>query len=217
MGRPKGSRLTPEHREHISAGMARAWEQKREREDDFLSDLADAEEILDDLDATLAQARSEGHPGRAGRSSRSTIYNLDRSSHRELMDGLAELREVISDLKAGKVSERNAASVPFVSEHQTRHEPTTTKHSHDHAAYGEADHDDGLHFHEHIHVGDAHHNHEHTHTGSLGSEGSTGPVYPGGGFTDGAYGRMLNAATGPVERARLRRELDEQANRRLGL
>ena len=58
---------------------------------------------------------------------------------------------------------RGAATEPWVSSGQTRHEPMTGTHSHDHAAMGAADHDDGIHAHTHTHRGDALHDHEHPH------------------------------------------------------
>jgi ATP-dependent protease ClpP protease subunit len=67
---------------------------------------------------------------------------------------------------SGKPS--NAAAVPYVGERQTRHEPMTGRHRHDHSAFEAGDHDDGLHFHMHAHSNDADHNHpgqhdEHNH------------------------------------------------------
>lgn len=55
----------------------------------------------------------------------------------------------------------NAATVPYVSETQTRHAPMTGTHSHDHGAFDSEDHDDGVHTHVHTHNGDADHGHDH--------------------------------------------------------
>lgn len=60
---------------------------------------------------------------------------------------------------------RNAASIPYVSETQSRHVPMTTGprgHTHDHAAYEASDHDDGMHLHPHVHANDANHHHDHS-------------------------------------------------------
>jgi ATP-dependent protease ClpP protease subunit len=57
---------------------------------------------------------------------------------------------------------RNAAAIPYVSTRQTRHEPMTGDHEHDHSAGGHDDADDGIHSHVHHHEGDAlHDSHEH--------------------------------------------------------
>jgi hypothetical protein len=52
-----------------------------------------------------------------------------------------------------------AASVPYVSESTHRHMPTTVTHSHDHGAFGQPDHDDGIHSHTHSHSNDSSHAH----------------------------------------------------------
>jgi ATP-dependent protease ClpP protease subunit len=62
----------------------------------------------------------------------------------------------------------NAASVPYVGSTQTRHEPTTVTHSHDHAAMGADDADDGIHSHSHTHDGDS--MHDHSHDGTEGAD-----------------------------------------------
>lgn len=72
----------------------------------------------------------------------------------------------------------DAAAVPYVSERQTRHEPMTGTHAHDHAAFEAGDHDDGVHLHRHSHRGDADHHHSHAgipteepHEPGMGHEG----------------------------------------------
>jgi len=56
---------------------------------------------------------------------------------------------------------RNAASHPYQSTTEVMHEPVTGMHSHNHSAFGNADHDDGIHSHSHSHNGDAVHDHSH--------------------------------------------------------
>jgi ATP-dependent protease ClpP protease subunit len=64
---------------------------------------------------------------------------------------------------------RNAASVPYVGREQHRHPPMTGRHTHDHAAFGHDDADDGAHSHAHDHQNDADHDHGHDgHTGESG-------------------------------------------------
>ena len=50
---------------------------------------------------------------------------------------------------------------PDVAPDQTRHAPMFGRHSHDHAASGADDADDGIHRHSHQHSGDAIHRHSH--------------------------------------------------------
>jgi hypothetical protein len=72
------------------------------------------------------------------------------------------------------MSTYDAASRPYISETQTRHPPMTTGpegHTHDHAAHGADDHDDGIHGGDgpHVHANDSDHNpasndlHKHPH------------------------------------------------------
>jgi hypothetical protein len=89
---------------------------------------------------------------------------------------------------------RDAASVPYVSPTQTRHEPMTGVHTHDHAAYSHASHDDGIHEHEHEHHNDA--DHDHMHTGKLSGTGMVG--------------RLMQGGIGPAERSRLKNEMLRQ-------
>jgi ATP-dependent protease ClpP protease subunit len=57
---------------------------------------------------------------------------------------------------------QNAATPPYVGARQTRHEPMTGDHEHDHGAGGHSDADDGIHAHVHHHEGDAiHDSHKH--------------------------------------------------------
>ena len=62
-----------------------------------------------------------------------------------------------------------AATPPYVSTHQTRHEPMTGTHQHDHSAHGEPDADDGIHGGDgaHTHNNDSTHDHgdQHPHSG----------------------------------------------------
>jgi ATP-dependent protease ClpP protease subunit len=64
---------------------------------------------------------------------------------------------------AGAVSNglRNAAEHPYTSETGVMHEPMSGTHSHNHAAFGHDDGDDGIHHHAHTHDGDAAHGHGH--------------------------------------------------------
>jgi ATP-dependent protease ClpP protease subunit len=56
---------------------------------------------------------------------------------------------------------KDAASHPYHSQTETSHEPVTGIHSHNHAAFGHSDHDDGIHNHSHMHSNDAVHEHGH--------------------------------------------------------
>ena len=86
------------------------------------------------------------------------------SSHtRHTTDHRRDERWDLSAAFRGPADLRGAAAVPYVGEHQTRHEPTTTRHRHDHAAGGADDHDDGIHYHFHEHNNDADHR-EHDHS-----------------------------------------------------
>lgn len=91
-----------------------------------------------------------------------TWYNAQQALDEGLCDG-------IFDTRTGKITNelRDAATRPYVSERQTRHEPMTGSHTHDHAAFEAGDHDDGVHAHTHTHKGDADHHHVHT-PGMLG-------------------------------------------------
>ena len=93
-----------------------------------------------------------------------TWYNAQQALDEGLCDG-------ILDARTGKITNQiqDAATRPYVSERQTRHEPMTGSHTHDHAAFEAGDHDDGVHAHPHIHKGDA--DHHHTHTPGMGHEG----------------------------------------------
>lgn len=86
-------------------------------------------------------------------------YNAQGALEEKLCDG-------IIDPRSGAIT--NAASVPYVSERQARHEPMTGRHIHDHAAYEAGDHDDGMHYHHHVHNNDS--DHHHTHQPGMGHE-----------------------------------------------
>lgn len=70
----------------------------------------------------------------------------------------------------------NAASVPYVSPHETRHIPMTGRHAHDHGSHGHASHDDGIHSHSHNHSNSASHDHH-------GASNGDGDQDDGGGMT----------------------------------
>lgn len=79
------------------------------------------------------------------------------------------------DLSVFRAGQRpsDAATRPWVPPTQTRHEPMTGRHTHDHAAGSATDHDDGQHSHEHEHNGDADHlGHDHSDSGSDGGQDS---------------------------------------------
>ena len=57
---------------------------------------------------------------------------------------------------------KDAAAHSYVGDRDTHHEPMSGTHSHNHAAFGAEDHDDGIHHHSHTHNGDAVHGHEHS-------------------------------------------------------
>jgi ATP-dependent Clp protease protease subunit len=94
-----------------------------------------------------------------------TWYNSQEALDEGICDG-------IIDARSGKITNSlgNAASVPWVSDRQTRHEPTTVEHTHDHAANGAGDDDDGIHSHKHTHSGDA--THDHTHEAGITNSGA---------------------------------------------
>jgi ATP-dependent protease ClpP protease subunit len=76
----------------------------------------------------------------------------------------------------------DAATVPYVGEHQTRHAPMTGAHQHDHAAHGDDSHDDGIHGGDgpHTHSNDGDHNHPsqhpHGHDHANGAQNRAGVV-----------------------------------------
>lgn len=65
------------------------------------------------------------------------------------------------DMSIYNSTPKNAAHHPYHSHTEPMHEPMTGVHSHNHAAFGCDDHDDGMHAHSHMHSGDAQHGHEH--------------------------------------------------------
>ena len=67
---------------------------------------------------------------------------------------------------SGVAGAKGAATLPYVSDRQTRHEPMTGRHRHDHSAFDAGDHDDGVHAHMHNHSNDADHNHSDQHDDS---------------------------------------------------
>jgi ATP-dependent protease ClpP protease subunit len=66
---------------------------------------------------------------------------------------------------------QDAAIHHYHSEHDVMHEPVTGSHSHNHAAFGHADADDGIHGHQHSHANDAHHDHTHVDAADAGGNG----------------------------------------------
>lgn len=56
---------------------------------------------------------------------------------------------------------KNAAMHPYHGEFGHSHEPLTGRHSHNHAAFGASDGDDGIHHHDHTHNNDSIHDHTH--------------------------------------------------------
>jgi hypothetical protein len=85
------------------------------------------------------------------------------------------------DLNAGfkHLPPSDAATVPYVHEHQTRHAPMTGSHRHDHAAHGDGSADDGIHGGDgdHTHNNDGDHNHPEQHPhGHDGAQNRAGAV-----------------------------------------
>jgi len=131
-------------------------------------DMRDMAEILDRTSHQIAGVYSD-HTGRPTSYWREvmkaeTWYSADEAIEAGLADRLidsgagARVREVAAQDKWDLTAFRGAASVPYVSERQTRHEPMTGRHTHDHAAPpGQDDHDDGIHNHVHEHNNDADH------------------------------------------------------------
>jgi ATP-dependent protease ClpP protease subunit len=95
-----------------------------------------------------------------------------------LADGLIELKSKASvpaaknfdmsvygrraaPVAAGATNTKNAAQHPYHDDTETMHGPRTGVHSHNHAAFGHSDHEDGIHHHSHYHNGDATHEHPH--------------------------------------------------------
>lgn len=129
------------------------------------SDLRRLADVLDKESNTIAGIYAERTGKEAGyfrdKMRAETWYNASEAVEEGLCDG-------VFDTRTGKVL--NAATRPYVSDHQTRHEPMTGRHSHDHAAFGSDDHDDGQHAHMHEHHGDADHGHEHDGTEDSGGD-----------------------------------------------
>jgi hypothetical protein len=205
--RPRGRT----HRAAVSAGMEQYWALKEERRDFVASLVLDQEyrqecldEIFDkaeqatrDLEQAQAQARREGHPGRAGRSGA-----IPESDPRvQLLYTLSDAFKLIDAIEAGTV--HNA-----IPKKQVHHEPMTGTHTHLHASFS-GDGDDGLHLHEHDHNGENPPTHAHSHRTEPGDL-RPGKESGGGLVADNLYGQMNDPATGPAGRARLRRIMDAQ-------
>jgi ATP-dependent protease ClpP protease subunit len=89
-----------------------------------------------------------------------TWYSASEALVEGLCDGIIDPRTgKISNSAAVKITD--AAHHGYVGRHEHSHEPLTGIHSHNHAAFGHEDHDDGMHAHAHVHDGDADHEHEH--------------------------------------------------------
>lgn len=145
------------------------------------------------------------------RTARQNIETLDEGQQLD-----KPVREFINTMYA-LLNERNnmpqydAAHTPYVGETQTRHAPMTGTHTHDHAAHGDSDHDDGIHGANgpHTHNNDANHDHPdqhpHGHGGppqfsankKVSSEEARAQAQ------EGAYGREMRGSIGPAERRRL--------------
>jgi len=115
------------------------------------------------------------------------------------------------------MSASNAASLPYVSETQTRHIPMTGEHDHDHASNEDTDHDDGIHRGRHQHHNDADHDHPDQHPHGGGERRPTGADSAvAASARDGIVGRQMNAI-GPLERKRLKdAQIREQEARNQG-
>lgn len=100
-----------------------------------------------------------------------TWYTGQAAVDAGLADGLIPSRPASATARLTGAGITNAASVPWVRTQEPLHRPVTTRHSHDHAAHGAGDHDDGLHLHEHEHgPDDGHHMHDHEHGAGMGNE-----------------------------------------------
>ena len=167
MGRRPGSTNSEEHNQHIAEsihnrydddpGYALTLSQKaRERWN---------REYQDEVEAFLAEFESGSIQRRLLIGLRAMARTLNDGQH--LDDPQKQLLRAARDLR--KVSSiYNAASTPYVGDTQTRHAPMTGRHTHDHAAFGATDHDDGVHGHPHDHNGDADHDHADQH-GRIGT------------------------------------------------
>lgn len=135
-------------------------------------DAADLRKMADLLEAETSNIASI-YADRSGRPSEDFLKMMADetwlSASEACLEGLADY---VYDPRKGpsnviQRSIRNAATQPYVPSTQTRHEPMTGTHTHDHAAYGAADHDDGVHTHTHTHNGDAMHHVSdgHSHSG----------------------------------------------------
>jgi len=91
-----------------------------------------------------------------------TWYNAAEALAEGLIDGIIDPRsgKITNTAEAAKV--QNASHHGYVSPHDVHHEPMTGHHSHNHAAFGHDDADDGQHAHSHFHADDADHSHAHT-------------------------------------------------------
>lgn len=90
---------------------------------------------------------------------------IPSSQTRHTTDHREDDRWDLSAAFRGPAGVRGAAAVPYVGERQSRHEPMTGRHQHDHAAFTQddsGDHDDGMHNHVHEHANDSDHHHTHT-------------------------------------------------------
>jgi hypothetical protein len=231
MGRRPGSTNSPEHNDHISEAISKRYQDDPEYAE-LLSQSARrrwVREYWKECDAVYAELE-------AGRLQRQLIIGL-RAMKRTLEDGqqlddtqktllrgLRVLNRSVQKSERGHfihkpekesgMSVHDAASTPYVSETQTRHPPMTGRHSHDHAAFGHPDHDDGVHSHMHEHQGDADHDpgsnevHGHPHPGGE----RPGRVPQGGQAVSGMYGAELSdnpagrSGMGTAARNALRRE-----------
>jgi hypothetical protein len=232
MGRQPGSTNSPEHNDHISEAITRRYQDDPEYAE-LLSQSARrrwVREYWEECDAVYAELE-------AGRLQHRLIIGL-RAMKRTLEDGqelddtqktlLRGLRVLNRNVrkaepghfihkpeKESDMSVHDAASTPYVSETQTRHPPMTTGpagHTHDHAAFGHSDHDDGVHNHPHVHNNDADHDHPDQH--------DFGHMRPGrvpqtGERVSGMYGAEINASS-TAQRAALRRERLKNLDRRGG-
>lgn len=226
MGRRPGSTNSPEHNDHISEAILKRYQDDPEYAEQLSQSARRrwVREYWDEVNAVLDECE-------AGRFQRQLIIGL-RAMARTLEDGqqlddpqktlLRGLRVLNRNVQKSErghfihkleresdMSTYDAASTPYVSETQTRHPPMTGRHSHDHAAFGASDHDDGVHHHPHSHEADADHDHPDQHDFGTAKPGR---VPQTGERVSGLYGAELSdnpsgrSGMGTAARAALRRE-----------
>jgi hypothetical protein len=169
---------------------------KADREEVIADRLAEAEEIMAETEKLLAARRGIRNSASA---------DLEQFRKSLLRDAEALLAHRGDN---NMTTPYDAAHPPYVSETQTRHAPMTTGpsgHTHDHAAHGAPDHDDGIHGGDgaHTHNNDSDHDHPDQHPHGHMNAGRTPQS---GERVSGTYGLQMSDKIGPAERMRLKNQ-----------